>query len=64
MYSLCRNVSYGYVWVRNRKSYAHPNKVESKQGRQCTYNVTLRRVRAIIDAVEKQLVLRNIGVYL
>ena len=54
MYSLCRNVSYGYVWVRNRKSYAHPNKVESKQGRQCTYNVTLRRVRATIDAVEKQ----------
>jgi len=31
---------------------------------QCTYNVTLRRVRANIVAVEKQWVLQNLSVYL
>jgi hypothetical protein len=33
--------------------------INSRQGRQYTYNVTMRRVRAIIVAVEKQQVLHN-----
>jgi len=33
-----------------------------QQDRQCTYNVTLRSVRATIVAVEKQWVLHNLGV--
>ena len=33
------------------------------QDRHCTYNVILRRVRAIIVAVEKQNVLHNLSVY-
>jgi hypothetical protein len=35
-----------------------------KQGRQCTHNVTLRRVRATIVAVEKQGVLHNLCLHL
>ena len=42
------------------------NQVQSKvcreQDRQCTYNVTLRLVRATIVAVEKQKVLRILSV--
>ena len=33
-----------------------------KQDRQCAYNVTLRRVRAAIVALEKQLVLPSLSV--
>ena len=33
---------------------AGKDRTEIKRGRQCTYRVTLRRVRAIIVAVEKQ----------
>jgi hypothetical protein len=33
-----------------------------QQDRQCTYNVTMRRVRATIVAVEKQWVLHNLSV--
>jgi len=40
------------------------NKTGIKQERQCTYNVTLRRVRAAIVAMEKQLVLHNLSVCL
>jgi hypothetical protein len=35
-----------------------------KTDRQCTYSVTLRRVRATIVAVEKQRVLHNLCIYL
>ena len=42
-YSVRASSSFFYSW-HNR----------SKQDRQCTYNVTLRRVRATIVAVEKQ----------
>ena len=35
-----------------------------KQGRQCSRNVRLRRVRATIVAVEKQLLLHILSVYL
>jgi len=35
-----------------------------EEDRQLTYNVTLRRVRATIFAVEKQRVFHNLSVYL
>ena len=35
-------------------SRGHTNDKPTKQDRQCTYNVTVRRVRATIVAVEKQ----------
>ena len=34
--------------------YNHANELQHPQDRQCTYNVTLRRVRATTVAVEKQ----------
>ena len=37
---------------------------KNEQDTQCTYSVTLRRLRATIFAVEKQLVLRIPSVYL
>jgi hypothetical protein len=38
------------------------HEISLKQHRQCTYNVTLRRVRVTIVAVEKQWVLHNLRV--
>jgi hypothetical protein len=38
-------VNFSYKWI---------NKIKAKQDRQCTYNVTLTRVRATVVAVEKQ----------
>ena len=35
-----------------------------KQGRQCTYNVTLGRVRGIIVAAEEHRILHNLCLYL
>ena len=40
------------------------NTVRMEQDRQYTYNVTLRRVRATIIAVDKQQVLYNVSVCL
>jgi hypothetical protein len=60
-------------YIRNRKNVglevnAGKKKQEAyksfKQDRQCTYNVTLRRVRAIIVAVDKQYVLCILSVCL
>jgi len=36
---------------------------EQKKGRQFTYNVTLRGVRAVIVTVEEQWVLHNLSMY-
>jgi hypothetical protein len=38
----------------NNENDSRRNKEMIKQGRRCAYNVTLRRVRATIFAVEKQ----------
>ena len=47
-----------------RDSFVSGNKVSYIQDRQCTYNVTLRRFRATIVAVEKQYVLHILSVCL
>ena len=47
--------------LKLKKEFRHQR---VKQDRQCTYNVKLRRVRMTIVAVEKQLVLRILGVCL
>jgi hypothetical protein len=47
---------------RSLRFVLRDRKVLLQYGRQCTYNVTLRRVRAAIVAVEKQWVLHNLSV--
>jgi len=43
--ALCLHICYISIWI-----YSHRN----RQARQCTYNVTMRCIRATIDVVEKQ----------
>ena len=48
----CRLYSHNESSVHGHELFE--NNVKCQQDRQCTYNVTLRRVRATIVAVEKQ----------
>ena len=55
---------YHYVFQRHFKEKEDPTAgLPNKQDRQCTYNVTLRRVSATIVDVEKQRVLHNLCVF-
>jgi len=58
---------YVYVFQRHFMEKEDPiadlGGVKKKQDRQCTYNVTLRRVCATIVDVEKQRVLHNLCVF-
>jgi len=46
------------------KSERGRQKGEKKKDRQCTYNLTVRRIREAIVAVEKQYVVHILGVCL
>ena len=52
-----------YLYVITIRGGKHKKK-ESKEGRQCSVNLTMRRVHATIVAVEKQLVLHILSVCL
>jgi hypothetical protein len=58
------------VMMSSEATYKRPgllvqtNTVRMEQHRRCTYNVTLRRVRATITAVGKQQALYNLSVCL
>ena len=52
-YSCIRETDNGHVG-KHSATETEPGVTNVKEDRQCTYNVTLRRVRATVVAVEKQ----------
>ena len=53
-----------HIWSPLPAQYSLRENIKTNQDKQCTYNITMRRVRATIVAVEKQSVFHNLCVHL